>query len=295
MFRYFFLRFVFFFSLFSFFPFVTFAFEVSPSVVDVSFGGDISEVTQVFSVFNTFGDVRVYTAEVQEVIFAADGSIAGFSSISSEIDASVSPSFVSLNPATEQSFTVRFAHPEAVTADQVFALVVHERRTQDDELVSGFVALVFPQDISGTLQGSLRIDAFAVTPSFAEHTLEISAQFTNTSDVLVRPTSMIVISNRFGTELGRLAFSPFAGRLPVGTTRRVSDVFPLFDFGFWHVGGPVTFTLLTAPFAGGAVQRASVHVSTNLGSGIFLVSVCFLFFLVGLVVFWVKKRGILRS
>lgn len=296
MFRVFFRRVALFSSLlFFFFPSLVFAFEVSPSVVDLSFGEDVSEVTQVFSIINTFDEVRLYEARVQQVTFASDGSIASFSDISSEIGATVSPPFAEVNPALEQTFTVTFTHPEVVTADQVFALVIRERSTQGDELLSGFVALVFPQDILGASTPSFRIDAFTVVPSVEQNALEAFAQFTNTGSVLARPASIIVVSNRFGRELGRFAFASYEGRLPVGTTRVVSDLLPPPDFGFWHVGGPVTFTLLSVPVEGGEVQGASVKISSSVGVGILLIGALLVFFGSCLVVFLLKKRGILRS
>lgn len=281
-------------GFFFFFPFFAFAFEVSPSVIDVSFGEGISEVTQVFSIVNTLDEVRLFEARVQQVTFASDGGIAAFTDISSEVGARVSPPVVEVNPAAEQTFTVTFTHPEFVTADQVFALVVQERSQEGEELLSGFVGLIFPQDVAEALPGSFRIDAFTVAPSSEEGALEAFVQFTNTGSVLVRPASVIILTNRFGTEIGRVAFASHEGRLPVGTTRVVSDLLPSPDFGFWHMGGPVTFTLLSLPAEGGEVQQASIQVPTRMGKGILFSGVLFVFLGACLVIFFFKKRGILR-
>lgn len=278
-----------------FFPLTVAAFEVSPSVVDASFATGVSEVTQVFSLVNTSEQVRLYEAELQFVSFASDGSIAGFSDIPSDFDVLVSPPIAEVASGAEQVFTVVFSHPEQVAADQVFALLVQEQNLQGGEVLSGFVALLFPQDVLQVLPGSFRIDAFAVVPSSDEDSLEALAQFTNTGSVLVRPASIIIVSNRFGTEIGRFVFASNEGRLPVGTTRTVSDTLFSPDFGFWHVGGPVTFTLMSVPVEGGDVQWASVELATGFGMGVLLSGILFIFLGACFVVFLFKKRGILRS
>lgn len=280
---------------FGFFPLTVAAFEVSPSVVDVSFATGVSEVTQVFSLVNTSDQVRLYEAELQLVSFAPDGSIVGFSDIPSDFDAVVSPPIAEIAPGVEQVFTVVFPHPEQVAADQVFALLAQEQSLQGGEILSGFVALLFPQDVAQTLPGSFRIDAFAVVPSSDEDSLEVLAQFTNTGGTLVRPASIIIVSNRFGTEIGRFVFASHEGRLPVGTTRTISDTLFSPDFGFWHVGGPVTFTLMSVPVEGGDVQQASVELATGFGAGVLFGGIFFIFLGACLVVFLFKKRGILRS
>lgn len=275
------------------FPFSCLAFSVSPAVVDVAFPIDGSVVTQVFSLTNTQEVAQTYVAKVQEVTFTADGSIAGFSDVSSDIGAVVDPSQVTVLSGGTQTFTVTFTHSDVVTSAQIFALFLTEKGGDHQEVSDAFAALLFPQGIASSSLPSLRIDAFTFIDDGGD--IRAVAQLTNTSDVLVRPASMLIGQDRFGKEIGRWVFAPDAGRLPVGTTRVVSDILPLTSLGFWHVGGDVTFTLLSIPDTGGDVQRASITFFTYPGIGIWIVGGAVLLFGVGIVVFFFKKRGILRS
>jgi hypothetical protein len=280
-----------FFFLASLVPLFCFAFEVSPAVSDISFSGD--DVTQVISVKNTDADARLYRAEVQEVYFAPDGTIAEFVPPAVDLGAAVTPTYGEITTGGEQLFTVSFLHPEYVLPDDVFALVVYEQQ-QATQVAGGFIALLFPSDFFQDAPGSFRIDAFQVF--FDEAGIQGVAQMTNTSDVLVRPTSMIIVTDVFGRELGRFAFAAYEGRLPVGTTRVVHDVFPFTGFGFWHVGGRVNFTLLSVGDGeGGEIQHASVTLETFPGKGMMAI-VCGIavLFMVGIIL-WKKRTGILRS
>lgn len=275
-------------------PGTCFAFEASPSVSDLSFSEGTGEVTQLISVFNTEVDQKTYEAVVKLVNFASDGSIAGFSDVPRAVGASVSPGIVEVPAGTEQVFTVLFSYPEKVTSDQVFGLVISEKGLENQQLSSAFVALMFPEGVaSADSENSFRIDAFTIV--FAEDVLQAVAQFTNTGDVVVKPASIIIAQDIFGRELARSVFADQSGRLPVGTTRIVTDMLPYDHFGFWHVGGRVSFSLLSVADGGGAVQQASVELDTIPGMGVIVAAVCVALFFVGGIIFLLRRRGILRS
>lgn len=278
-----------------FFPVGCFAFEASPSVSDLSFSESEDTVTQVISVLNTEASQKTYEARLVLVAFASDGSIADFFDVPHDIDAHVFPEFAEVSASAEQAFTVEFSHPEKITADQVFGLVIHEQGLENQELSSAFVALIFPRNAALTdVKNSFRIDAFTIVS--VENVFQAIAQFTNTGDVVIKPTSILVARDMFGRELFRSVFADQVGRLPVGTTRVIADVLPYNHFGFWHVGGPVLFSLLSvADDGGGFVQQASVEFMTTPGNGVIGAVVCaVLFFIGGMVFFW-KRRGILRA
>ncbi|MEK9156991.1 MAG: hypothetical protein AAB448_02570 [Patescibacteria group bacterium] len=284
-----------FFVAFTFFlPSACFAFDVLPSVSDVSFSAEMGEVTQLISVFNRGVDQKMYDAEIQLIIFAPDGSIAGFSDVPSVIGASVSPKIAEVPADTEQVFTVVFSHAEQVTPDQVFGLVIHERELEYQQLSSAFVAFIFPEGVaSAGFEASFRIDAFSVT--LTEGVLQGVVQFTNTGTVVAKPTSIILAQDMFGRELARSVFAEQTGRLPVGTTRVIVDVLPYDHFGFWHVGGPVSFSLLSVVDEGGVVQWASVELFTTPGKGVIAVMACSALFFAGGAIFLLKRRGILQA
>lgn len=277
---------------FSSIPVSCFAFSVSPSVADVSFATS-GEVTQIFSVVNTQDVAQTYDARVQTVLFAADGSIGSFADVASGIQVSVDPREAVIAPGESGVFTVTFLGPQHVSSSDVFALILTENSTDSQEVSDAFAALIFPQGIASEDPGSLRIDAFTFLRDGAD--IRAVAQLTNTSEVLVRPVSLLVAQDGFGHEIGRFAFAQNAGRLPVGTTRVVSDVVSFSALGFWHLGGDVTFTLLSIPDTGGVVQQATLVFFTYPGMGVWIVGGVFLFFLLGIFLLLVKRRGILRS
>ncbi len=277
-----------------FFPAACFAFEVSPSVSDISFFEVSEEITQVISVVNTGIDKKTYEVEVKLVDFASDGSIVGFSDVPSVVGVYVFPEVAEVLANTEQVFTVEFSYPEKVTADQVFGLVIHEKGLGNQQLSSAFVALMFPKDVPlADVENFFRIDAFTIIS--LEGALQAVAQFTNTGGAVVKPTSILIAQDIFGRELVRWVFADQAGRLPAGTTRIVTDMLPYDHFGFWHVGGPVSFSLLSVANGGGAVQQASVELVTIPGAGVIAGAVCVALFFVGGVTFLLKRRGILRT
>lgn len=284
----------FFVFLFFFFlsPFACLAFSVSPSVSDVSFFGDQDEVSQLISVVNTDTVERRYSAELVLLSFASDGSISDFSDVSRDLEVDVFPKNAQVPAGAEQIFTVIFSRPERVTSDQVFGLLLHERGALDEQVSPAFVALLFPQldEFSAPL-ASFRIDAFSVSPVDAG--LQAVVQFTNTGTVVVRPSSFIIARNIFGRELARSVFVEQSGRLPVGTTRVFVESLPYTDFGFWHVGGPVSFSLLSFVEGSHMSAQASVHFFTFPGLGVIICAVSFVIFFVGTVLFFLKKRGIL--
>lgn len=275
-------------------PGACFAFEVSPSVSDLSFSESTGEVTQLISVFNTEVDQKMYEAVVKLVNFASDGSISGFSDVPRAVGASVSPGIIEVPAGTEQVFTVLFSYPEKVTSDQVFGLVISEKGLENQQLSSAFVALMFPEGAASVdSEHSFRIDAFTIV--FADDVLQAVAQFTNTGDAVVKPTSIIIAQDIFGRELARSVFADQASRLPVGTTRVITDALPYDHFGFWHVGGPVSFSLLSVADGGGAVQQASVELDTIPGIGVVVVVACVALLFIGGIIFLLKRRGILRA
>jgi hypothetical protein len=276
------------------FPFFCFGFSVTPPVADITLSSDGSLVTQVFSLTNSHEFSRDYTAKVQEVTFTSDGSIASFRDVSYDIGVSVEPESVAVPSRASQTFTVSFAHPDMITVSQVFALVLTEEGGAGQEVTDAFAALLFPQGVVTSAMPVFRIDAFTFFQDGED--VRAAARFTNTGEVLVRPVSIIVTENRFGHEIGRFAFVQDAGRLPVGTTRVVSDVISLDSLGFWHVGGDVTFTLLSIPDVGGEVQRATITFFTYPGLGVWIVGgAIFIFIIVVTVLLFRKKRGILRA
>lgn len=274
-------------------PSFCFAFSVTPPVADIALSSDGSPVTQIFSLTNLYDFSRDYTAEVQEVAFTSDGSIASFRDVPDDVGVSVDPDYSVVPSAGTQAFTVSFAHPDMITASQVFALVLTEGGDPGQEVTDAFAALLFPQGVVTSVSPMFRIDAFTFFQDGGD--VRATAQFTNTGEVLVRPISIILAEDRLGRELGRFAFVQDAGRLPVGTTRVVSDVIPLGSLGLWHVGGDVTFTLLSVPDVGGEVQQATITFFTYPGLGIWIVgSVIFLFVIIATIILIRKRRGILR-
>ncbi len=274
------------------FPHPCFAFEVSPSVVDISFSQS-TEVLQDFFVINTDNVQKIYEAEVKLVTFAPNGSISALSDIPESLEANVSPRTALVDAGVKQQFIITFLHPEKVTADQVFAVALYERGDVDTEVSGGFVTLLFPTDVVPEAQPSFRIDAFTVIPT--DGGFRGIMQLTNTGDALVKPISVIFVHDMFGREIGRFVFADHEGRLPVGTTRVISDVLPFADFGLWHVGGRVTFDLDSVAVQGGEAQYASITLGTMPGKGVLFLAGGIVLLLVGVVVFFIKKRGILRS
>lgn len=269
------------------------AFAVSPSVADVFFSHTLDSVEQIFSLTHTEEQLKTYTAEVRLVVFSEDGNIQDLLEASSDIELSVFPRLAHVLPGSEQLFTVTFGAPSRVTSDQVFALILREQNSDDQQLTPGFIALIFPEGIENHSTASFRIDAFTV--GFVEGKIQAITQFTNTGSALIKPQSILIAEDIFGRELFRSVFAEYEGRLPVGTTRVISDPLPVPDFGFWHVGGDVTFSLLSVASGGGDVQQASVTFSTIPGLGVFVVGGCVATFFVSGMVFLKRKRGILHS
>lgn len=274
-------------------PQISNAFEVSPTVADVSFADTSHSIEQIFSVTHREQEVKTYVAEVRLVVFSEDGSIQDLVEVPADIELSVSPLLAEVLPESEQIFTVTFGAPLRVSPDQVFALVLREQGGDDQQLTSGFIALMFPEDLEEQALGSFRIDAFTV--GFVERELRAVAQFTNTGDVLLKPQSLVVVEDFFGRELFRGVFAAHEGRLPVGTTRVIFDVLPVVDFGFWHIGGEVTFSLLSVASPESDVQQAVVTLATIPGNGVLGIVGCAVLSCVGGIVFLWRKRGILRS
>jgi len=273
-------------------PFGCFAFTVSPSVIDVPFTSE-EPVVQVISVTNTTAIVQTYEARIQEVFFAEDGSIASFADVDSRVGVSVDESHLQLEPGVEGAFAVTFSHPEAVASSQVFGLLITEYGGDVQQISGGFVALLFPEKVVTDELLSFRIDLFTVVQEHDD--IRVVAQFANTGDVLVRPSSIIVVTNQFDREIERFVFADHEGRLPVGTARVFSENLPFDSFGVFHLGGEVTFTLLSLAEGGGEVQRASAVLATRPGIGIFYIAgILSVLLLVGFV-FLVKRRGILRA
>lgn len=266
------------------------AFQVSPSVVDLSFS-DASVVTQVVSLVNIEESTRVYDARVQRVVFAPDGSISRFEPVPVEVGMSVSPQNATVAPDQEEFFTITFAHPDEVLASHVFSLVLSERLEDNGELSGGFVVLLFPESVAQPGEVAFRIDTFSVQQ---ENFLHVVAQFSNTGSAVVKPTSLLVAKDFLGRERYRGFFGEHEGRLPVGSTRVLEEELPFADFGMWHVGGPVTFILSSVGLQGGEVQRATVVLQTMPGTGVVMILFCGAICFLGAIFLLVKRRGILR-
>lgn len=280
---------LFLFGLF-FIPQSVFAFRVSPSVVDLSFS-DASVVTQVISLVNIEESSRAYDARVQRVVFAPDGSIAHFEPVPAEVGMSVSPENITVAPGKEELFTITFAHPDQVLASDVFSLVLSERFQDHGDLSGGFVVLFFPESVVQPGEVAFRIDAFAVKK---EDPLRVVAQFSNTGSAVVKPVSLLVAKDFLGRERYRGFFAEHEGRLPVGSTRVLEERLPFSDFGVWHIGGPVTFLLASVGLQGGEVQQARIVLQTMPGIGVITILFCGVVCLLGGVLRFVKRRGILR-
>lgn len=274
-----------------FIPVQTYALEVSPAIVDLSFSPEQGPVTQTFTLSVPEDDQKTYTALLQRVVFAPDGTIQDFFAIDAALGASVTT--LNGDHSEDQSFSVLFTHPELVAPDDVFGLVITEDAVRDRQISPGFIALIFPEHLLGDTPGTFRIDA--LTAALEHHELRVFAQFTNTSSVLVKPVSLILIQDMFGRELFRGVFAPHEGRLPVGTTRVVQDIFSHIDFGVWHVGGKVSLTLMSIGGEGGEVQQASVVVRTFPGKGFIGISLSIgVLLLIVVCAFLIKRRGILQ-
>lgn len=283
----------FFLALCFFVPQISHAFEIFPPVADVSFADGTQVIEQIFSVTHNESQPKTYEASVHVVTFFEDGSIDDLEEAPSSLSLDVSPASAVVLPGAEQMFTVTFGNSSLVTSEQVFALVLEERGNDDDRVSAGFIALLFPEDVQNTGNALFRIDAFSAV--FADDGLRAVAQFTNTGTALVKPRSLIVVHDVFGRELFRGVFAEHEGRLPVGTTRIVSDTLSFVDFGVWHVGGFVDVSLFSLASVDGEMQYASIKRFTFPGVGI-LGSALFVFLLcVGAAVFLWKKRGILRA
>lgn len=274
---------------FLFLPFPCLAFTVSPAVVDVPFVAQ-ERVVQVFSIVNTTERVQTYVVEIQEVFFAQDGNVSSFADSDPRLGAFVDVPRLSLAPGAEGMITVTFSFPEMVSPSDVFGLVLTEQEGDAQDLSSGFVALLFPTGITSDVP-AFRIDAFTVVED--GHDLRVVGQFTNTGTILARPASFVVVHDRFAHEISRFVFAEHEGRLPVGTTRVFSEALP-FSFGFFHLGGDVTFTLWSFAEGSDDVQRASVVLATRPGLGIFFIAGGFVFLLFVAIIFF-YRRGILRS
>lgn len=273
-------------------PFSASAFTVSPSVVDFTVPSDGSSVSQVVSLLNTTDIEQTYEAKVQEVFFAEDGSIASFAEVDRRIGASVDVSRLTLLPGEEGALTIAFAHPEEIRSSHVFGLVITEKNGEVDQLSQAFVVLFFPEGALSETLPMFRIDLFTILREGKDFVGV--AQFTNTGEALVRPASLIVVTDRFHNEIGRYAFAQYEGRLPLGTSRTISSMLPFSSFGWWHPGGDVTFTLLSVADGGNEVQQASVVYATRPGVGVLFVGALIILFGSIFVLFLWKRRGILR-
>ena len=267
------------------------AFQVSPSVIDSDFSG-IAPVVELISVKNDDVLSHRYKALLKKVSFASDGTIASFSDISLDVGVSVSPGDLIVSSGDEGIYTVTFAHPEQIFANDVFALLVEERDVESQNISGSIATLFFPEAVAEPVSPMFRIDALGA--SMGEGELSVKAQFTNTGNVFVRPASLLVVKDVFGREIFQGVFAQNEGRLPVGTTRTVSDSIVTSFLGPWHLGGGIALTLVSVPVQGGSVERASVRIETWPGIGVLSVASGLLCVL-GIFVFFFKKRGILRT
>jgi hypothetical protein len=274
------------------FPFCGKAFEVRPAVVDIVFPPDSPEVTQTISVKNIDDADKLYEASMRRVTFAPDGSIAALQEVNGQDEVSLSPSFFPLSSQAEGAFTVTFSSPGRISHDRVFGLLITEKDVLGQEISGAFVVLLFPEPSPDAVR-HFRIDAFSVLPK--EDGLEGIVQLSNLGETLVKPALVLVVTDKTGKEIDRFVFAEHEGRLPVGTSRVITDTLLLRDFGWWHPGGDLTFRLLATSGAGDEVQQAVVRLSSQVGMGYWILGALLFLLFGGGVVFLRKKQGILSA
>lgn len=267
------------------------AFQVSPSVIDADFSG-IVPIDELVSVKNDDELPHQYKASLKKVSFASDGTISSFPDISFDFGVSVSPESMVISSGDEGMYTVTFAHPERISANDVFALLIEEQDAEHQNISGSIATLFFPEAVAEPVSPMFRIDALSA--SLGEGEMNVETQFTNTGNVFVRPASLLVAKDMFGREIFQSVFAQNEGRLPVGTTRTVSDSIATSFFGPWHIGGEVTLTLVSVPVQGGPMEQASVRIETWPGVGVLSVALG-LICAMGIFIFFFKKRGILKT
>ncbi len=276
---------IFFLSLFLFAPSV-FAFEVTPSVIDVP-RNYLDDFSQVITVKNLMPDTRMYEAKLHAVSLNEQGIVSGLREIPPSELYSLQPALLSLRSGEEGAFSFSLLRE---ISEFPLGLLITEKSFSGEQVIGSFLVLFFLEPSEDAVS-AVRIDALSAQPD-AEH-VRIVAQVSNIGDVFMKPRMLVHFSDEQGRDLGSFPFLPHGGRLPVGTTRTLSESYPLPDLGLWNLGKDVIVRFSLISLQGDVLEEAHVRYATSFGRGYFIFIAIIPVFLVGLFLFFRKKRGIL--
>jgi hypothetical protein len=249
-----------------FFPFVTLADTLKPSSADVVITP--GAVSSIVITQKNDGEVKKdYEVSFLRATFGESAEDIAFEALSDEQAAWFQPSesIFSLNAREEKALTIVLNVP-ATASPQVFtlAVLVKEKNTSESgvTLSSAGASLLFLY-IGDGLEGNVQILSFDAVPgAFLSGEATVNALFKNTGNDTVILPDHLRVKNMFGQTVADTSLTDGPKRLPAGTVRSLTSVWPKEQsnpwlFGFYHfellrgdtvIAEDQTFLLTAIPF-----------------------------------------------
>lgn len=229
-----------------FVPSFTLAMTLKPESIDILVTSGVP-IEQSIEVRNSSNEVRDYEVAFMRVSFSDSAEDLTFAAMSEEESAwfsVVTPKFT-LEPDETRNILVRGNIPQtAPVIPMTIAVLVREEPPAGSGITvrSAGVSLLFLH-LGEKLQGNVEVLSWNAKPRVGGGSpVTLNGLFKNTGNDTVILPNEIVISDMFGREVGRTQFSPSPKRLPVGTIRSLTTVWP--QTGSRHLFlGQYTFSL----------------------------------------------------